>query len=677
MRSSIGGGPNHSVVRSRQVLSTINNWWWGDGAGGGGGGDTALLMVGGEPDILNRYVSVNFDPDVYGAGGGALLASQLQITNFNANGGTALTVSISTITKPDGNPLVGGEQQVQVNITISGGNPTGVETFQIQPSAAGAYEDGDGNGVSASDTTGDVTLYLELDAMYKAGVLFALNNSITPPPLNQRLIDNAWFVYERAQGFINEKDFWHLITYTNAWATIDFITATARGIFTGTVTITQYLGGIASASSYFSTGYDPLNNGVKWLQDDASMWIGIGNNVQNAAVMMGMRGAASANLGHTRVQGRNTSDQSGGCVNINSGGNSTVATVTNCIGLQGVSRESSVLTKHYLNGTELTSAVTASNTRSSRKITVWSENADGVQSASNQTMRANTVFGGAGMQDKIAEMNTGFQTWIAATNAEIPSAIADRFYQGGGQSELNGGGILWSSLTAPQLATYDIGLYNTANIGANCYVKSEVDTPWAILESRVNGITGAGATNQFGEIYVIALAEAQKHPGEDLYFLWRPIDGTFIVNPSGANSWLEGGLASSAWERYLDVYQAGIAALVSVTLFQPVIYWQGTAETSDQDDGTLANNYGTRQALVLDQFADNTGATTFVVPKVHSGLPPAGYPYMSIVEGHQEANALTYPYTLIDMDDLLLNVQHPSPASQIIIAGLRLSDEML
>ena len=667
---SVEGGTSVSVEDGHILVSTEPTVIYVNTSGPPDTGtvqsNTALLISGASMDILNRYVDVSFDPNVYHSSGGGLLASDLQII-FTQNGGTATACSISSINNTSGGALVGGEQTVRVNLSFTG-SASGVETIEIKPSASGSYKDNDGNLVSPNDTTGAVTVPLEYDPLYKAGLITALTNSYTIPILSQRLVDNAMFVYYRTQGILTELDFLYLFTCNDSMSRINFINGTVQGAFTGTVTITQFSGGLASSGGRFSTGWDGIANAVKFLQNDASVWLGIGNDGQNNALMCGTRGSGSgANFGHIRIQGRTTGDLSGGALNIDSSGNTAVPTITNAEGLHGVSREASNLTRYYHNGSQVATGATASSTLSNQDLYVFSENQNGTASSSNVTLEAMCVFGGSGMQDKITEINTGFQTWKTDTNALIPSIVADKFYEGGGQSNLNGGSVLLSSLTAPQAALYNNGPISIANgYAANVYVKTDAGTPWALLEAGVNGVTGAGGNLEFSPIYPLAVMEANKHPGEDLYFLWRPVAGRYLKNPTGAFDWEDGGVPSSAWKLFKAAYDEGVAELSSITTRKKTIFFQGEAEASNQDDGTLASEYQTRQATVLGQFTSQAGAPGFIVPRIHNSLNATSYPYKSTVRTAQDNNASIVPYTKIDVDALAFTSPHIQPASAII-----------
>jgi len=106
----------------------------------------------------NSYVDVTFSNGVYSAsnGTGALTKDSFALL-FNQNGGSATNVTISSATKTDGNPLVGGETTVRLHLTVTG-TPTGVETIELKPASATSIYSVSGNAALVTTTTGTITL---------------------------------------------------------------------------------------------------------------------------------------------------------------------------------------------------------------------------------------------------------------------------------------------------------------------------------------------------------------------------------------------------------------------------------------------------------------------------------------------------------------------------------------
>jgi hypothetical protein len=552
------------------------------------------LISSAQMDILNRYIDVTFDPNAYGSDGVSPVdASDLSIA-FSQNGGTAINVAISSLSNDSGGALVGGESTIRVHLTITG-TPDGNELINVRPSVQGSIRDSFGRYISNSDGTGDINLEIEYDAMYKAGLLHALTNDVVVPVKSQRLVDNELFVGWRSDGgVLSELDGLHLFTSThNDWSAIDFVTATSRGSFTGTVVMNQFIGGevISPVTGHFDTGWDPYNDGIKFLQNDASVVTVINSNGSSSGVAIGMRGNSAlggANYGHVRILPRNASNQATGAVNINSTGNTTVASgVTDSEGVHMVSREASNLTKQYLNGTQIDDGTTVSNSMSDRNMYVWAFNANG--SAANYSY-AHTIMmamWGSGMQDKTSEINSRLQTWKTNTTALVPS-ISGKLYAVIGQSNADRSGLL-SELSPGEAAIYNNGPISMANgYDANCWIWW--DDEWQLLEPGVNGVDKSGGGVWFGAIYAIAVKESIKYPGEDLFFLHHAIGGTGMrASDGGVPVWLPGGTYSSSYETFIREYNNAVAAMTSVTAHMKPFWFQGEADATRAND---SQDYG-------------------------------------------------------------------------------------
>jgi S-layer homology domain. len=120
-------------------------------------------------DVLeeaNTYIDLTFSEGVYGSDDGnvGLDVSNLQITGFTSNGGSATNVAIAAVKRTDhpaaadAAALTGGETAVRVFLTVTG-TPSGIEQFQIGPADDNAIYDLAGNEALASLTTGTLTLH--------------------------------------------------------------------------------------------------------------------------------------------------------------------------------------------------------------------------------------------------------------------------------------------------------------------------------------------------------------------------------------------------------------------------------------------------------------------------------------------------------------------------------------
>ena len=119
--------------------------------------NTAPTISSGTLASNNDYMDIAINEAVYNTSGGsgALEVSDFALT-FTQNGGNASAANISTITKTDSNPLVGGETTIRANLSITG-TPSGAETVDIKPVATSIY-DIVGNAMAGTETTGAKTL---------------------------------------------------------------------------------------------------------------------------------------------------------------------------------------------------------------------------------------------------------------------------------------------------------------------------------------------------------------------------------------------------------------------------------------------------------------------------------------------------------------------------------------
>ncbi|MBF0286862.1 MAG: Ig-like domain-containing protein [SAR324 cluster bacterium] len=104
----------------------------------------------------NMTFIINFNEGVFSSSGGALTASDFNLT-FDQNGGNSLDVSIASIANSNDSTLVGGEPVIKFNLAVTG-VASGLELIYITP-AANAVFDADGNPIS-----GVATLVTSLNA---------------------------------------------------------------------------------------------------------------------------------------------------------------------------------------------------------------------------------------------------------------------------------------------------------------------------------------------------------------------------------------------------------------------------------------------------------------------------------------------------------------------------------
>lgn len=105
----------------------------------------------------NSYVDVTFDQGVYTTSGfGAVVPSDWS-TTVTQNGGLTSAVTISSITKTNGNAATGGETQLRFNLSLTG-LPTGQESFTIAPATNTSVYNLIGNAMETTDVSSSINL---------------------------------------------------------------------------------------------------------------------------------------------------------------------------------------------------------------------------------------------------------------------------------------------------------------------------------------------------------------------------------------------------------------------------------------------------------------------------------------------------------------------------------------
>jgi hypothetical protein len=140
---------------------------------------TSPGIVGGTVDALDTYIDVQFSEGVYSTAGGsgALVISDFSVV-FAQNGGTATGVSVTSVTKNNDTPLVGGETVVRLHITVTG-LASGVETVAIGPADGSSVFDQYGNASLVTESTGPVALNA-IATPLAPGKVIIRNNIVDP-----------------------------------------------------------------------------------------------------------------------------------------------------------------------------------------------------------------------------------------------------------------------------------------------------------------------------------------------------------------------------------------------------------------------------------------------------------------------------------------------------------------
>lgn len=613
--------PNRTCGMSQGIFNPFfqnGSQWYGSG-----GSTPVLLISGASLDILNRYIDVNFNPNVYNSSGGGVLASDFQII-FSQNGGVATACSISSVTNTSGGALVGGEGTVRFNLSFTG-NPSGVELISVKASAAGVYKDSFGNLNSADDESPTLTVNLEYDPLYKAGLVTALSNSLSIPTLPQRLVHNAWFTGSRTDGTLTEWDFINILDYSTSFARINFINGTLQGTVVNSPTTTLFKGtrGVRSSSSYIRTGWIPSSHASKFTTIYNSIMVLVYNNAQDDGYLTGGRGAT--NTGHNAIRARTTGNVAGCVVNANTVGLAkTVSSITDSEGTFMVTRrnppDANTVTKMWIRGVEQTPDGTNNTSAlSSREMYICAKNDDGSPSVIDENHDIMIVAYGSGLQaTKASEIHTRNEAYRTAMIGLLPT-LSGRLYAVIGQSNADYSNGVLADLTAPQAALYNNGPISIANgYDANVYIWW--DDEWQLLEAGVNGVQ-RGA-EYFGPIYPFAVAEAAKYPGEDLFIVKETIGGSGMYTSGGLNNWLPDGLSSTRYETFISKYNAARAAMSSVTAYMPVWWFQGEqdalVEQQSIDYGPAGLN---NESIMMTAIRAETNFDDFIVSQIFPGQP--------------------------------------------------------
>ncbi len=116
-------------------------------------------LTGNSLENNNVYVELVFSEGVFSASD---TSSGVEVTDFdisfNQNSGNANDAVIHSLTKINDSPLSGNESTIRVVLNISSPPPSGLETIQITPANAYAICNYDGNRLSVSECTVNLTL---------------------------------------------------------------------------------------------------------------------------------------------------------------------------------------------------------------------------------------------------------------------------------------------------------------------------------------------------------------------------------------------------------------------------------------------------------------------------------------------------------------------------------------
>ena len=595
---------------------------------GGGAVEYVNLIVGYTLDPLSRFVTVFFNPNVYGSAGGGLQANEIQLI-FTQNGGDATACVISSITNTSDGALVGGEQEVKVNLSFTG-EPSGEETIEIKSAGAGAYKDGDGNLCSADDTTGTVSVFGGYDEWYKEGLQVALDNDIAVPPAAQRAVHNDWFVGVREDGDLTEFDTVNILDFTSDFARIKFgATAQLLGSLVNTPVTTLFVGTKGSVSGFINLGIVPATHFSKFTTIYNAIMVLVDNNGQSDGFLTGSRGAASgSNKGHNAIRARSSSNVFGSAVNVDSIG--LAVSVSSFMDSEGTflsARESppdaNNITRASFEGTQVGTGANNQSVLSEQPIYACAKNDNGTPSVIDQVHDIRIIgYGSGSLWANRASIKSRNDAYKAAMNALLPTLTA-RVYAIIGQSNVDYSNGVLSDLTSEQAALYNNGPISIANgYDANVYIVNS-SGELELLEAGVNGVQAG--TDKFGPIYPFAVAEAAKYPGENLVIVKEAIGGSGMYTTVGHNpNWLPGGSSTSRYEVFLARYAQALSQINTVSAFMPVWWFQGEqdciVEQDSIDYGSLFSGLN-NESIMMSGIRANTGFDDFIVSQIFPAQP--------------------------------------------------------
>ena len=178
----------------------------------------------------NSYIDLTFSEGVFSTSDSTspIDVSDLSL-NFTQNNGNTIGASIVTMSKTNGDPLLGGETTIRVGISYNNPPASGVETIQIIPVHAYAICNSLGNRLSISDCTVNLTLNDLLHPTITEVDLVA--DTIVSFSASEGMFNNAF-----GTGAVDIADF-NLVLYSNngnaSSAQIVNLSNTEQGALTG------------------------------------------------------------------------------------------------------------------------------------------------------------------------------------------------------------------------------------------------------------------------------------------------------------------------------------------------------------------------------------------------------------------------------------------------------------
>lgn len=180
----------------------------------------------------------------------------------------------------------------------------------------------------------------------------------TPPTVAVTALLNTFFAGLKTDNLWNSLDGGNILCMATAGQSyIDIKKPTRVATLSGTPTFTSYRGftGTATLGEYVDTTFVASTQGIAYLQNSAHFGVWVRNNIQSAAVAMGVTTGANS-----YVIPRNLTD--GFVSRVNDTTNATVAAVVDSSGFSCVTRTGASATQVYKNGAALGAAGSAAST---------------------------------------------------------------------------------------------------------------------------------------------------------------------------------------------------------------------------------------------------------------------------------------------------------------------------
>lgn len=376
-----------------------------------------LYTVAYDSDPLNRFILIYFDGPVYSTSDDAgVKSSDLQII-FAQNGGTATDATIASVKNISNSDLVGGENTIRVNLTLSG-SASGIETVTIKPATDFAIKDGYSYSIISLNNV-LITLSPTYDTRYQDVLSYVLSNAGYVAPVREyRTIENQWVVDINATGEWATLDrAFRFSKYGNInYALLNWKTPGTGNLTIGLSMPWVYGNGFTVGSGYFLTGWVP-SSATNCVLNDCGIFHASETDLQNNAMSeYGVRNVA--NTSQISINSRLTDNTS--TIGLNSNAGASAAVMTTSSGTILHDRVSSLTSGHdlYLNGALVDGTNFASIALPDQEMVIEAFKGNTGTITSISSRKVSLWMGGASMGTNVAALNTA-ETNFVASNAAV------------------------------------------------------------------------------------------------------------------------------------------------------------------------------------------------------------------------------------------------------------------